>query len=190
MSFDWKATIGTVAPALAGIFGTPVAGLAVGALCKAFGLEPSPENAAAIAQKAQDGTLSGADWAKIKQAEIDVKVTLRKMDLDYDLESERITANDRDSARKREMVVRDKTPAIGFYVLSIGFFGLIAFFCGSAMKPELKPNPEVMDILKIMVGVLGGAWMSSVNYYYGSTKGSQDDKIMLHNSTPIDQEKR
>ena len=45
MSFDWKGTVGKVAPILAGILGTPAAGVAVSGLCSVLGLEPSPENA-------------------------------------------------------------------------------------------------------------------------------------------------
>jgi heme A synthase len=173
MAFDWKATIGTVAPALAGIFGTPVAGVAVSALCKAFGLEPSPENAAKIAQQAQDGTLSGSDWAKIKAAEIDAKLQLEKMNLDYDLAEDKIVASDRDSARNREIQVKDWTPRILAYFLTVGFFGLLYWM----MRHEVPGTNK--DLLNILVGVLGSAWVQVVSYYFGSSAGSskKDDTI-------------
>lgn len=175
MSFDWKAAIGTVAPALAGIFGTPVAGVAVGALCKAFGLEPSPENAAKIAQQAADGTLSGADWAKIKAAEIDAKLQLQKMDLDYSLAEDKIVAGDRDSARNREIQVKDWTPRLLAYGVTVGFFGMLYWM----MRHDV-PVPN-KDMLNILLGALGSAWIQVVSYYFGSSAGSakKDDTIQV-----------
>lgn len=180
MSFDWKATIGTVAPALAGIFGTPVAGVAVGALCKAFGLAPSPENAAKIAEQAANGALSGDDWAKIKLAEIDAQAQLRKMDLDYSLAEDKIVASDRDSARNRQIVMRDNTPAIGFYVTSIGFFALLILLAFHQVPESSR------DLLNVMLGALGLAWGNQVKYFYGGSKDDVSINDMLHKSVPTD----
>jgi hypothetical protein len=180
MGFDWKATIGAVAPTLAGIFGSPVAGMAVGALCKAMGLEPSPENAQKIAQQAADGTLSGADWAKIKQAEIELQAQLHKLDLEYNAKSGELEVSDRASARAREIAVRDKTPAIGFYFTTLGFFGLLALLAFHAAPEGSR------DLLNIMLGALGLAWGNQVKYYYGGGKDDASVNDMLHRSTPMD----
>ena len=107
MSFDWKGTIGTLAPTLAGIFGTPVAGVAVGALCKAFGLAPSPENAQALAEKAAAGSLSGDQLVLLRKAESDAKIALTKLGFDYNLEEDRLIISDRANARDREIKTGD-----------------------------------------------------------------------------------
>lgn len=180
MSFDWKATIGTVAPALAGVFGSPVAGMAVGSLCKAFGLEPSAENAQKIAQQAADGTLSGADWAKIKQAEIEMQATLLKMNLEYSLSEDKLVASDRDSARNRQIQLKDKTPTIGFYLTSLGFFGLLTLLIFHRVPAESR------DLVNIMLGALGVAWNSEVKFFFGGSKDDTSINQMLHQSTPTD----
>jgi hypothetical protein len=166
MSFDWKGTIGTLAPTLAGIFGTPVAGVAVGALCKAFGLAPSPENAQALAEKAAAGSLSGDQLVLLRKAESDAKIALTKLGFDYNLEEDRLVISDRDSARKREIEIRDWTPRILAYGVTLGFFGLLVFM----MKWNV-PGPN-KDMLNIMLGALGGAWIQIVSYYFGSSAGS------------------
>lgn len=76
---------------------------------------------------------------------------------------EQIAANDRDSARKREMVVQDKTPRNLAYFLTAGFFGLLgALFFGT-------PPESAMSTLQIMTGSLGTAWITMIAYYYGTS---------------------
>ena len=180
MAFDWKGTIGSVAPMLAGIFGTPAAGLAVAALCKATGLEPSPENAQKAAEQFAAGQLSGDQLVALRKAEADLKVQMQKMGLEYDVQKDEIAFKDRDSARNREIQVRDYTPAIGFYLITAGFFGLIA----ALLKIQIPPDNKA--VLYVMVGSLGTAWVGCTGYYYGTTKSSGLKDQMLFNSTPTE----
>jgi len=41
------------------------------------------------------------------------------------------------------------------------------------------------DILNIMIGVLGTAWISIIGFYFGNSQGSQQKDILLANSTQI-----
>ncbi len=92
---------------------------------------------------------------------------------------ESIAANDRNSARQREMAVKDHTPAILAYIITAGFFGILAFML-------LRPIPETgHDALMILLGSLGTAWVAVVSYYYGSTSSSQTKTHLLANSTPM-----
>ena len=113
--FDWKGAIGTIAPKLAGCFGTPVAGVAVDCLCRAFGLEPSAQAAEQIAEKAAAGQLTGAELIQLKKAEADAQAQLLKLNLDFSLAEDKLVAADRDSARNREIQVKDMTPRIIAY---------------------------------------------------------------------------
>lgn len=69
-------------------------------------------------------------------------------------------------ARKREIAIRDNTPKVLAYSVTIGFFGLL-----SLLIFHVLPN-ECADIVKIMVGSLGTAWSMIVGYYFGSSAGS------------------
>ena len=69
MSFDWKGTIGSITPWIAGTLGGPAAGFAVKALCAATGMEPSLENAQKAAEQAAAGKLTGDQFLALKQAE-------------------------------------------------------------------------------------------------------------------------
>jgi hypothetical protein len=165
MGFDWKGIVKTVAPGIATALGGPLAGMGVAAICSALGIENDPqkpdETEARIAQALQVATPE--TLLALRQADNEFKIAMRKADIDL----EKIHADDRDSARKRQMALKDRTPANLAYILTIGFFSVIAahIFC---TIPE-----ENQTLLNIMLGTLGTAWISSMVYFFGSTIGSK-----------------
>lgn len=89
------------------------------------------------------------------------------------IERERLVISDRDSARKREVAVKDYVPALLAVFLTAGFFGLLAW-----MMYEAPPDGS-RDVLNIMLGSLGTGWMSVIAYYFGSSAGSAGkDKVL------------
>lgn len=156
---DWKKLIGSVAPALATALGGPLAGVATQAISTALLGKPDGKNAE-IAAALSSG---GADaLLKLKQAENDFAVKMREMDIDL----EKIAASDRNSAREREKVVKDKTPAIMAAFTLIGFFGILAAMMFIQI-PDKSQSP-----LEIMLGSLATAFISIISYYFGSSAGS------------------
>ena len=180
MAFDWKGTIGSVAPFLAGVLGTPAAGMAVAAICKATGMEPSTESVQKLAEQAAANSLTGDQLLALRKAQSDLQLSMTKAGMDYDTAKDEIVFKDRDSARNREIQVRDHTPAIGFYAITAGFFGLL-----SLMLFHVIPDAN-KAVLDVMVGSLGTAWVSCVGYFYGTTRSSGIKDQMLYNSTPGD----
>lgn len=71
--------------------------------------------------------------------------------------------SDRDSARAREIAVKDHTPAVLGAGVTLGFFALIATMVFVNMPPA---NIQVLNIL---LGVLGTGWMMVLGYYYGAS---------------------
>ena len=157
MDIDWKQVVGAVAPTLAGALGGPAAGLAVAALSRALlGREDGTE-----AEVAAAVTGGGAEAVlKLREAEHAFRLEMRKQDN----EEERIHAGDRASAREREAKTGDsKTPRRLAVLITVGFFGVLGFLLGAG-KPESGG-----DALMIMLGALGAAWTSVVQYYFGSS---------------------
>lgn len=156
---DWKALVSTVAPALGTALGGPLGGLAVKAIGDALGLSEATEEAISTA-------ISGArpeDLLKLKQADQQFTKDMKALDVDL----ERIAAGDRDSARRREVETKDRTPAWLAAGVTAGFFGVLGFLLWNG-----KPTAGG-DALLVMLGSLGTAWTAIISYYYGSSAGSK-----------------
>ena len=98
---------------------------------------------------------------KIKQAEEEFKETLAIITLDIA------------DARDREIHIKDYTPRVLAYGVTIGFFGILAIYTYGTV-PEMNTS-----VLNIMLGSLGTAWVSIINYYFGSSIGSQRKTELL-----------
>lgn len=166
MAFDWKSALGTVAPWLAGTLAGPAAGLAVKSLCSLAGLEPTLENAQKVAEQAASGTLTGDQFLKLRELEAQHEKEMQAMGYQNLADLERIAYQDRDSARNREIKTGDRTAAILAYGISAGFFVLLGFLA------KFSPPEGSRDVLNIMLGSLGGAFVSIVSYYFGSSASS------------------
>jgi hypothetical protein len=82
------------------------------------------------------------------------------------VEREKVSADDRASARGREIAVKDYIPGILAIFLTAGFFGLLGW-----MMYEAPPDGS-KDILNVMLGSLGTGFITMLAYYYGSSASS------------------
>jgi hypothetical protein len=169
-SFDWKGTIGKVAPWLAATLGGPGAGLAVEAICKVTGMEPNLENAQKAAEMAEAGSLTGDQFLALQKAEAEHVERMQAMGYKQLADLEEIAFKDRDSARNREIQVRDHTNQILAYAITLGFFGTLGFILKFGLPQQ---NEAAKNVLLMLVGSLGTAWTTGVvGYYFGSSSGS------------------
>ena len=178
MSFNLKATIGAVAPWLATALGGPLAGQAVSSIASAMGLK-SDAKLTDIQNALAAGQLTGDQLVAMKAAELQFQTAMGQAGFANVKELETIAASDRDSARKREEVVKDWTPRILAYGVTIGFFAVLVFML-------LQPIPPTAhDALLLLLGALQTAWVGIVTYYFGSSAGS-DRKTELMSKAPTD----
>ncbi len=168
---DWDnltGLIGSLAPTIATALGGPLAGAGVRALTGALGLSD------AASEKEITAAITNADpetFARIKEAEIAFQTRIKELDVDL----EKIAAKDRDSARRRETAVKDKTPAI------LGILTITAFFAfiGAASFMPSAVIEGRMDFIMLAVGWLGGVATSVYAYYFGSSSGSKQKTELL-----------
>lgn len=155
--------IKSVAPLLATAVGGPVGGLAVQVLGDALGLsEPTQQK---IEKAFSNGQMNGEQIAALRQAEL--KFEQRAHELGIDLE--KIHSEDRRSARDMQVQTKSRIPGVLAILITIGFFGILVGMLTGAL--QASGNNEA---LLIMLGALGAAWGSVVNFYYGSSRGSED----------------
>lgn len=172
MAFDWKSLVKSIAPTIGTALGGPLGGVAGLALAKVLGVPEGPglddsALAAAVQGASPDQLLA------LKKADQDFALQMQKLGFENLEALEAIAAGDRASARDREIKTRDWTPKALAIGITLGFFGLLGFL----LKTE--PPPGSRDILNIMLGSLGSAWIGVVTYYFGSSAGSaRKDEIL------------
>jgi membrane-bound ClpP family serine protease len=149
-----------VAPTVATALGGPLAGLAVKTLSEAmFGHQDASESDVSAA------LMSATPEQLQKLKEIDASFKLKMKELDIDLE--RISAADRDSARNMQLHTNDWIPRVLAILITVGFFGILVWMLIKGMPPTGT------EALLMMLGALGTAWTGVVNFYYGSSAGSK-----------------
>ena len=171
--------VAKLAPTIASAIGGPLAGSAVTAIEGVFGLKPGTS----IAER-EDATataIAGAtpeDLLKLKQADNDFQVKMAELGFKDAEALAALATQDRDSARKREVDVKDWTPRILAGAVTVGFFGMLTFVL---LHQVPAGSTQVVDIL---LGSLGTAWTGIISYYFGSSSDASHKNDLLANSTP------
>lgn len=149
-------TLAAVAPSIATAFGGPVAGLAVKAIEGVFGLDSTGDkNAAmqAIAGATPDQILA------LKKADNDFAVQMRQLDIDL----EKISAGDRDSARRREVDSHDSwTPRLLAGLIVMAYAAVQWYILGHVIEQGMR------EIVLRSLGTIDGALMLVLSYYFGA----------------------
>ena len=166
---DWKQVVATVAPWIGGALGGPLGGAAMTVIADTLGLSEKTESAI---KHALSGT-TPEQMLALKQADIDFSLKMQELGFANSKDIEALAVSDRDSARKREIVVGDKTARNLAYAITSGFFGVLA----SLLFLEVPEGSK--EVLYVMLGSLGTAWVGVNSYYFGSTKGSQTKTDLL-----------
>lgn len=157
MDMTWLTKIApTVATALAG----PLGGVAVAALGKALGWDDAtPEKVSAMLES---GNLNGEQVAAIRQAEL----ALKQHESDNGFKFAELEIRDRDSARQREMAVKDSTNQVLAFTIVGAFIAMVA--------ATLLGYAKVESVLAgTLVGYLSAKAEQVLAYYFGSSRGSQ-----------------
>ena len=175
MAFDWKGALGNLAPMLATALGGPLAGGAVAAITKALGLGEDATDAEIATRLA---TASPEALVQLKKAEQDFAARMAELGFKSEADLERIAADDRASARNREIERQDWTPRVLAYLVTAGFFTMLAVMVFAEI-PAASKEP-----LYILLGSLGTAWTSIISYYFGSTAGGQKKSELLAKTKP------
>lgn len=170
MNSKLKSLIATIAPVLGTFAGGPLGGAVVSALSDKLLGKPdgtSDELEAVL------GSLTPDRIASIKAAEKAFEADMKRLDVDL----ERIAADDRASARNREIQTGDKTVPILAGVYTLAYFAYLA----AIMLKGMPADETTADMLMLLTGVITTVQIKIADYYFGSSKGSSDKTKMLAN---------
>lgn len=142
------------APLLAGVLGSPLAGVAVSLIANAFGA-----NTQDIRTLVETINNDPDCDAKLKQAELTHAETLMKINSD----NFALQVQDKQDARKYAGQYKDFLRHLA-YLVTFGFFGalLMVFF-------PLEISPEEKNLLSLLVGMLASKWQTIIDFFFGSS---------------------
>lgn len=170
MNFNWKGALSNLAPMLATALGGPLAGAAVSTITEALGLGADATDAEIAKELA---TASPDALLQLKKSEQEFATRMAELGFKNEADLEKIAADDRASARQREVDRQDWTPRVMAFLVTSGFFSMLAIMVIAAI-PEGSREP-----LYILLGSLGTAWTQIIAYYFGSTAGGQKKSELL-----------
>lgn len=187
MSFDLKTALASIAPTLATMLGGPLAGTAVSALEGAFGLSPG-SGQDAITKVLQTGAMTPETIAAVRKADQEHEEKLKQMGIDlvkinndHDDAQSKIDAEDRDSARKREIALGGyTTPSLAWLVVTASVALGTAVVTGYVTK-----DPAQGTLVGTVLGYVFSEAKQVLAYYFGSSKGSADKTALLAQADSI-----
>jgi len=168
-SFGEKAlqVLRTVAPTVALAVGGPFGPLASAAISAALGTPKGDDKAAEAALL----TATPDQLLALTKANNDFTVQMKQLGID----EEKLVYEDIANARAREVAVRDETPHILAYGITVGFFGVLGYLVAYG-KPQVGG-----DVVLVLLGSLGTAFTGIISYYFGSSAGSAAKTDILAN---------
>lgn len=157
---NWKSVLGAVAPTVASALGGPFAGAAVKSIASKLGLSDAPS------QKDLEVAVLGADpdtLLKLREAENEFQTKMAQLGIDL----EKIDADDRSSARQRQVAMKDWTPNVLAGIILVGFF-VVQWFSFTHVMPTGQG-----DVIARTLGTLDMMTGAVVFYFFGSSRGSR-----------------
>lgn len=163
--------IGTAAPVVGGLLLGPGGAAAGALLAKGLGVDATPDDVARVIQGDPEALL------KIKHIESTERTELARMSVEAVVALATAEVTDRDSARKREIALHDRIPAI----LAIG---VLALFIAVHIALLLLSIPAVnKDLLIGSTKTLENLLVMAFGYYLGTSLSSDKKTVMLSKTT-------
>ena len=175
---DVGGLIGKAAPMLGMLVGGP-AGPIVAAvssmISSALGCDNTPE-----AINANLATNPDA-YVKLKEIELQNAAQLQQMVLTHTQAMAQIDANDRDSARKREMAIGGYITPILAILAMLTAIGLVYYI----VVGKATADQDAREYINLIIGYVFAIVTQVMNYYFGSSASSARKDDAIANSMPL-----
>lgn len=171
---DFGKIIGSIAPFLGAAIGGPFSGMAGKVLGSILNTKDNDEETLqkALSEASPDQLIA------IKKAENDFALQMQELGFKNVEALEKIAADDRASARARQVSLKDRTPEWLAYGYGFMFFVTLGAFIWMAFSNIEMPS-GVKTSIDIMLGAEIGMVLGAKEYFFGSSSGSRakDDTI-------------
>lgn len=167
---DW---LKTLAPMLGTALGGPLGGAAASFLADKLGLEN--KTIEAVTDALASNKLSPDQVANIKLAEIEFAKFLKTHEIDL----ERLHVQNTQGARDLRMASGSRTVDVLSIIIVLGFFAILTLM----MLGVLKVSDQ--QALLILLGALSAGFGAVLNFWLGSSNGSQQKSMLLAQAPPV-----
>jgi gas vesicle protein len=157
---DLRDVIKGVAPLVGTALGGPLGGAAAAFLADKLGVKE--KTIEAVTAVLNNGKLTPEQIVQVKDAEIEFEKFCKTNNLDV----MKIHLENTKDARQMQATTRSRYPAILSTFITFGFFGVL----GWMLYDDKIANSEP---ILIMLGALGAAFAAVVNFWLGSSHGSE-----------------
>jgi hypothetical protein len=190
MNIDWKTAVKTVAPSIASVFGTPLAGLGVSALLDVLlpTGEVKPADPEAYIAKAME-TISPDTMLKLKEAEQAFALKIKELDIDLEKFVEDLKAKNVAGARdlKANWLKSDKwdyEPVLAALVVIAFGYAEWWVFAYAGLEHTMEPNQAIL--VGKMLGSVDAAFMALILFRWGSSRSSERKTEIAAQSAALD----
>lgn len=156
--------LSSILPTIGSLLGGPLGGMAADAAGKALGLSDATRDK--VQKALQAGNLTAEQMAALKQADADLAVKLKELDID----AAKVAAADRASARQMAVETGSWAPAALALSITVGFFGVLVGLLTGTLK--LWDNAG----LTLLIGALSTSWGAVVMFYFGASNDKPPSK--------------
>src|SRR5258707_9085 len=157
--------------------GGPLGTMAASLVGNALGMQKTPaNNGDAISNTIALAFADPTQRAALVKAEQDFQVQMQQLGYQHAEEIEAIAEKDRDSARNREIQVRDWTPRILAFVVVVLCFGGEGWYFMHGSPTTASP-----ELIGRILGTLDSALILVLSYYFGSSSGSASKDATIAN---------
>ena len=162
----------TLVPMLGTALGGPLGGAAAAFIADKLGLES--KTIEAVSEVLNSGKLTAEQLTGLKLAEIDFQKFLKANEIDL----AKLDVANTQGARDMQIAVKSWTPDILAVVIVTGFFAILILM----MLGVLKVSDQ--QALLILLGSLSAGFGAVLNFFFGSSRSSQNKDVLLANSWP------
>ena len=158
----------TIAPLIGSALGGPLGGAAAAFIADKLGLDS--KTVKDVSEVLNGNKMNPDQITQIKLAEIEFEKFCKTNAIDL----KRLDMENTKDARDMQKQTRSYFPATLSTFVTAGFFGILV----TMLVWEYKPTEPLL----IMLGALGAAFGAVVNFWLGSSAGSQRKDVMLADS--------
>lgn len=172
--WDWKRTLGDIAPLVATGLGGPHAGMAVRVLTEVLGIERDSSDPRKTEKQISDLLMSGDPevMARIREAELKMEARMAEFGIDREqlsVERERIAVDDRKSARSLAIAEGQEPQLVLSALYTAGYFWLLH----GLVTGSVTIGNDVRPLVNTLIGMMSAAQLAIMQFWFGSSAGSK-----------------